>query len=577
MYEGSETVGSSDSGTGHSGQDFGPDDAQSVTSHSHSLGVTVNAQHPKPKPIPPADPTSRPVSLDTVLAAPHVQPTLKHSDARYDTLRASWPGAVAYAGSFMAARVAQFALTASANPTGAAMAFATVAGLLHLGVEPVVGALREKMGMRSDEDALNYNNYVTSMASYVESWMRGDQAGMEQARRVARAILASCNYDCAHDPGKPADQQKPMPGAWEEATAMLTAGARGIASNELPFFTFSVVYMLTNPAGLWLRTSLLEAFNNKNLATATELLVSVAGGLLSGIGTVGIQNAARATLQATGDSPARSNIKLDRLNWRNLEFTQASLKSLKDALKASLDAPEPQAQTQPDMVGIESAISDALYAAHVAPLDAATQGDVIRIELEKLPQEDRRKLLAEVKVRSRKAKQPYNVSHAIGEKYRQMVATKDVEGIYRADPLKIKRAAIRGVTNVAGLMLYSIALVDTINSIAHYGPANEAHHANSTGAFGADAYPTTTTEAYTDMATLGWTLIGCWVGFRALAPAVELGISTVTGAASGVGNAVSSGWASFARRMEDALASPPITQGPPGESGRSHENGVDIV
>ena len=229
------------------------------------------------------------LNLDTVTAVPFEKKALKDGAESYDPLRASWPGAVAYAGSFMAARVAQFALTASANPTGAAMAFATVAGLLHLGVEPVVGALREKMGMRSDEDALNYNNYVTSMASYVESWMRGDQAGMEQARRVARAILASCNYDCAHDPGKPADQQKPMPGAWEEATAMLTAGARGIASNELPFFTFSVVYMLTNPAGLWLRTSLLEAFNNKNLATATELLVSVAGGLLSGIGTVGIQ------------------------------------------------------------------------------------------------------------------------------------------------------------------------------------------------------------------------------------------------------------------------------------------------
>ena len=110
----------------------------------------------------------------------------------------------------------------------------TVAGLLHLGVEPVVGALREKMGMRSDEDALNYNNYVTSMASYVESWMRGDQAGMEQARRVARAILASCNYDCAHDPGKPADQQKPMPGAWEEATAMLTAIPPNSANTIVP-------------------------------------------------------------------------------------------------------------------------------------------------------------------------------------------------------------------------------------------------------------------------------------------------------------------------------------------------------
>ena len=48
------------------------------------------------------------------------------------------------------------------------------------------------------------------------------------------------------------------------------------------------LYMLTNPAGLWLRTSLREAFITENLATATELLVSVAGGLLSGIGTVGI-------------------------------------------------------------------------------------------------------------------------------------------------------------------------------------------------------------------------------------------------------------------------------------------------
>ncbi len=496
------------------------------------------------------------ITLDQVVKPPQALHTsIGNDEAAYDPLRASWPGAVAYAGSFMAARVTQFALTTASNPQGAALAFASVAGLLHLGIEPVVGALRERMGMRSDEDTTNYTNYVTSLANYVHSWARGDAQGMQDARGVARKILASYNWNCG-------DADSPMPDTWDEAVTMLKAGARGFASNEMPFFVFSVVYMLTNPAGLWVRSALLEATGNNQAAVAGELLMSVAGGMIAGIGTVGVQNAARTALQATDDSPARQNIKLDRLNRSHLEFSYGSLQLLKKAVKDSLNAPEP-ATGAADIQAIEDAVAKALKEAHDSPKARPGLTVAIATQLEQLPLAERGRLLDEVKIRLAKAKQPYNMGQVIGEKYLQMVGTRDKDGVLHADTGKIRRLIARGCGNVEGLLVYSVALTHAMSTIAQYGPANEPPHVNASLPHDPAAFPTTPAQAYGEVTSLGLSLILCWIGGRALAPLTELTSSPLTGLASRLGSAVGAAATNATHWLRNYFAAAPVTNGPP--------------
>lgn len=544
--------------------------------HGSSQGSDVETSHLQDRDTK-VDPTAQedpdmveiPMDLDKVTAVPWEKKALDEGAERYDPLRASWPGAVAYAGSFMAARLTQFALTTASNPQGAAMAFASVAGVLHLGLEPVVGALREKMGMRSDEDTANYTNYVTSLANYVHSWARGDAKGMQDAREVARKILASYNWNC-DAPGSP------MPDTWDEAVTMLKAGARGFASNEMPFFVFSVVYMLTNPAGLWVRTALLEATRNKDAAAAGELLMSVAGGLMAGIGTVGVQNAARTFWQATGDAPARRNIKLDRLNRSHLEFSQGSLQLLKKALKDSLGEEVAEATGPADIQAIEDSIAESLKES--PDTTKARRSDLavaIATQLEQLPRTERKRLLNEVKTRLSTAKQPYHMGQAIGEKYLQMVGTRDKDGVLHADTGKIRRTDTRVIFNVAGLLVYASALLHAMDTIAQYGPANEPPHVNASLPHDPAAFPTTPAQAYGEMASLGWSLIACWVGSRAVAPITELAISPITGLASRAGSAA---WAAGARAwgaVGGYFAAAPVTNGAP--AGATTPSGVDHV
>ncbi|WP_302175870.1 hypothetical protein [uncultured Hydrogenophaga sp.] len=469
----------------------------------------------------------------------------------YDALRASWPGAVAYAGSFMMGRAAQFALTVSGNPVGSAMAFATVAGMLHIGMEPIVGALRAKMGMRSDKDTKNYTNFVTSLAVHLDSWFRNDEDGMKKAETMARESLAPYfeGWDSKNDP---------MPAIWDRAMTMLKAGARGFASNELPFYVFSAVYMLTNPAGLWVRSSVLEASANKDIATVLELLMSVAGGAIAGVGTVGVQNAARAALQGTGDAPLRASIRLNQLNRSIHKVTRHQLGLLKNALKASLRESASAPDGQPDINEIEKTISEALRLTGVSDQDTV---NTLRTQLDLLPGAERERLLKEVRVKLNKADKPYTLGGAIATNYLDMVATRNAGGVFQADGAKIQRVLSRTAANVAGLMAYASALVHVLNTIAQYGPANTAAGTNATGTE-PETYPTTDAQAYGEMAALGPALITSWVLGRGLAaPALELFMTPLASLLkSTVGSTVSAG-SSALRSVWNYLARTPVANG----------------
>lgn len=528
LHSGSSSrVSSSASGTSESSIHFDDD-----SSHDDTVGVVLP---------PPSGPRSR-IDPRKVTASPYQTPTLPPGAEAYDTIRATWPGSVAYACSFLAARMAQFALTAVGNTQGAALAFASLAGVLHIGVEPVIGALRDRMGMRSDEDTANYTNYVTSLTDYVECSLRGDSKGQEQARKVARGILASYNFDCAYDDSLPDHLQKPMPGFFDEAATMLKAGARGIASNELPFFSFAVVYMLTNPAGLWSRETLLGATGSEQLAKASELLFSVAGGILSGAATVGLQNAGRQWIQSTQHAPARKNIQLDRLNWRGLAFTQQSLDVLRNATLDALDSLDDAGRDDADREGIERDVAEHLYRAHVQPADTEQVTQDISLLLQQVSRQERQDLLTEIEQVQRQSRQPYALSSAVADKYRQMVATKDKQGVYQTDSGKIRRLLARTAGNVAGLMVYSMSLMQAIDTVARYAPASLPAPGNATGT---DPHSTPPEQAYGQMASLGWTLIGCWVAGRALVPPVaDLMMAPLTSGVKGLLHAGQSLWQS---------------------------------
>lgn len=527
----SETVSSHGSGSGSSLTESRIDGEDS--SHEDTLGVKVTD---RPDPM-------RRIDTQKLIKPQSHDRILPEGAERYSAVRATWPGSLAYAASFMAARLAQFALTATGNTQGAALAFASLAGVLHIGVEPLVGALRERMGMRGDNDSANYTNYVTAMTDFVECQLRCDQKGADEARKVARGILDKYGFDCAYDDKLPADQQKPMPGFWKEAITMLKAGARGIASNELPFYSFAVVYMLTNPAGLWTRSTLLSVTGSDQLAKASELLFSLAGGILSGAATVGAQNILREKIQSTQHAPARRTIKLDRLNSRNLEMTQQSLRILKEAVKDALDRFDDASALDADHSGIEDRISDHLYQAHVRPSETEVVTAAICAELEQLPRDELEALQAEIKLLRRTSKQPYSFGSAVGDKYMQMVATKDKQGVYQPDSGKVRRLVARTAGNVAGLMVYSMAMVQAIDTVSRYAPANLSAqgHGNQTS-----LHPASQEEAYGQMASLGWTLITCWVAGRALVPPVaDLVLAPVTSGMKGLAHLGQTLWASY--------------------------------
>ncbi len=529
------TIGSEDSSREHSG-----------SSHEDSTASAV-----------------RSLDLNTVInVLPEANTPLPAGAATYDPLRASLPGAASYAGSFMVARAAQFALTALGNPVGAAMAFASLAGVLHIGMEPIVGALRARMGMRSDKDTKNFTNFVTAVAVHVHSWICNDPAGMANAEKLARESLAP--YFDGWD-----KQNDPMPAIWDQARTMLQTGAKGFASNELPFFVFAVVYMVTNPAGLWVRSSLMQADASKDIATALELLMSVVGGAIAGIGTVGVQNAARTYFQRTGDAPLRGDIKLARLNKGVLKFNRDQLEMLKKALKESLRDPVVEPAERGDLRAIEDGLSDVLRVT-----GAPDRPEQMRLLLEQLPSEERNRLLHEVRVKlnktvltqqgfgkndTAKGAKPYSLVDAIGTNYLEMVATKDDEGIYRVDLGKVRRTAARTTVNVVALMPYAMALVDTINTVAGYGPANVGSPTNTTDP---EAFPTTTQEAFAKMAQAGPILIGGYVLGRITGSLFEVAFATITGAASAVWN---------------FFGTAPVTNGPPEDDAPPPLVGVDTV
>lgn len=530
------------------------------SSHEDTLGIVLGAAEEGPRSVA--------LHLDALtkkLPVPSTGP-VPAASIGYDNVRAALPGAAAYAGSFMMGRAAQFALTASGNPVGGAMAFATVAGLLHIGMEPIVGALRAKMGMRGDKDTKNYTNFVTALAIHVDSWIRNDEDGMKKAEKLARESLAP--YVEGWD-----SQSGDMPPIWNRALTVLKAGARGFASNELPFYVFSAVYMLTNPAGLWVRSSVLAAHASKDIATVLELMMSVAGGAIAGIGTVGVQNAARTHIQGTKDAPLRESIKLARLNGHVLKVTRHQLELLKKALKDSLRAPAAEPADGVDISDIEDAVSEALRLTG-AP-DRQTI-DAISAQLKLLPTKERQRLLAEVRVKVAKAAKPYTLSGAIATNYLEMVATRNQDGVFQADGGKIRRVVARSAANVAGLMAYGVALVHTINTIGQYGPAHVVPLTNTTDPEGLSAYPTTDAQAFGEMAALGPALITCWVGGRVLAPVAELVLAPITGALGRAGSAVTSAGSSAAGFISDYLAPAPTTNGPPQED-VPPQNGIDRV
>lgn len=543
MSSGGNTCRSSSSKVSSSSSE---DEVQSIrsgddSSHDDTLGVRhEKALDPKPR-------------IDTckVTLPRHPELTLPQGSERYDPVQATWPGSLAYAGSFMAARLAQFALTAVGNTQGAALAFATLAGVLHIGVEPLVGALRDKMGMRGDMDTASYTNYVTSLTDYVECTLRGDHEGASKARLVARNLLAQYGFDCAYVATRSPDLQPPMPSIWREATTMLAAGARGIVSNELPFFSFATVYMLTNPMGLWTRSALLEYTGSEQLAKASELLLSLAGGILSGAATVGLQNVARHQIQSISHAPARRAIQLEQLNWRNREFTQVALKTFKSAIEDALDTLDATEQANVDRGAIEDLLIDQLYLVSLQPHQAESVIQKLSAELQALPRHELSSLLAEVKQAVRLAKKPYTFPSAVADKYQQMVATKDTEGVYHPDSGKVRRLVARTAGNVAGLMVYSMALVQAIDTVAHYAPASLPVQGNGTHPDTRHASPE---EAYGQMASLGWTLISCWVAGRALVPPLaDLVLAPVTSGMKGLAHLGQSMWQSL---RDDAPADP---------------------
>lgn len=545
----SETVSDGSSGASACGQD--PTES---SSRSDTLGVGTGAglRPPQPKP----DTGVHGIDIRHATAPHFASAVPMDIDASYDPLSASWPGAVSYAGSFMVGRAVQFALTATGNPMGSAMAFAAVAGTLHIGIEPIVGALREKMGMRADEDSAQFTQYVTSLANHVHGAITGDETMQTRARRTARDILASCGYDCKYDKTLPDTKQKPMPDTWEEAAAMLKAGARGFASNELPFYVFAVVYLLTNPAGLWVRSSLLSAGVDKDIATGMELLMSVAGGAMSGIGTVRVQNALRARIQATRHAGMRATIKLERLNAPGFECRRAGLLLLREALDQRLMLDDGHSdRMRPDVSEIQQQIEDAVYGSRVAPLHRDHHLGAIVAALSSLPAPDCRALLNTVDQELDNLQPPYTLGGAIAEKYQLMVASRDPDNPdsgLRADTGKIRRAVARTAANVGGLLAYGMAVVHTIQTIAQYGAAQARPEADLSWTNGTDPYPTTDAQAYGEVAALGPILITCWVGARALAPVIELGFAPITGLLSRAGGA-----------LKDCLAPTPVTNGPP--------------
>lgn len=491
--------------------------------------------------------------------------TLDSNAEWYDPVKATWPGAASYAFAFMIARIAQCAVAASGNPVASGIAFAAIGGILHAGAEPLIMSMRKTMGMRRDRDSRNYANYVTAMTSYLECSLRCDNAGQQKALDNARAALDDYKLDAAE-----------LNSTLSRWTTMLKAAGRGLVSNELPFFSFTVVYALTNPLGLWARSEFLKASGDKAIGIAAEVVTAVAGGLLAGAATVGTQNQARKWVQSASHAPDRKKIKLNRLNREQREKAEVHLKTLKDQLETSQkfiesDPPEPQHLKADE---IEKKLISLLKSANSSGTEASSSADDVSDSIEnlldQLSQEQKHDLLVDIrKTLSSVDGKPYSFAEAVGREYREFFATANTAGVYKPDPGKIRRVVARMATNVAGLAFYAQHMLFIIALLEQYEPLNPPAASNAT-APGSNqtethAYPTTDAQAYGGVAGLAGSLIGSWVVSRAvLAPVIDLLLVPASSVVVGTVNKASSLYQWVTRPASPA----------PSESG---DSGVDIV
>jgi len=461
---------------------------------------------------------------------------------------ASLAGTAAYSASFMIGRMAQFALTVTGNPGVAGMAFAGIAGGLNLMIEPGIATLRERLGMAADKDTAAFTNYITACCNYLECQICGDQAGMDAARKVMRTVLSDYGHGCKPIPGAPEEQQPALPEAGEQFLTMLKAFSRGWTSNEAPFFSFTVAYLLTNPAGLAARAAMVQAGSNRAEALAVELMFSLVGGLAGGTATVGLQNQLRPRVQGTGFSAAPNQIRLDKENKEVKTLTHLQLKvshkALKDAIKARRngDTTPVAREVAAVVASVEGILNDIrrdLPAESIALLRSELSSTLLQVPLGILEELDE----GVTKELNDPNNVPYSLSRHLSDKLKFTVATRDAENRYGLDWGKTRRTFARTVGNVAGLMAYSFHLSHVMQTVAGYGPVNEPAQGNGTG-FDSMQYPTSTQEAYGQVAALGASLITSWVVGRAVVSPLVEGAGAVL---TGIGRRV---WSGSGRQQE---------------------------
>lgn len=485
-----------------------------ASSHSDTVGVTLPRLRdavPKPPNMPAA---ATPPSLNGWLA--------------------SLAGTAAYSGSFMIGRLAQFALTATGHPDGAGKAFAAIAGGLHLLIEPGIATMRERLGMAADKDTAAFTSYIAACCAYLECKICGDQKGMDAARNAMRAVLSSYGHPCKPVANASEEEQPDLPQASEQFLTMLRAFGRGWTSNEAPFFSFTVFYMLTNPAGLAARAASIQAGGTRVEALAVELMFSLAGGLAGGTATVGLQNLLRPKVQGTGLSttPTKIRLEMEHKGHRALTHIQLEVfhKALKDAMRAgSSSTPKPDA-IDPGTVpaSIENILND------VRPDLPAPSLRLLRTELSSalkgLPADVLQELDKDVRTSLNDPNSaPYSLARHLTDKFKLIVASKDSENRFGLDWRKVLQTGGKAAGNLTGLMVYSFHLSHAIQTVAGYGPVNVPVQGNSTE-FNSTAYPTSTQDAYGQVTALGASLITCWVVGRAVVPPlVQAAGAVITG------------------------------------------------
>lgn len=485
-----------------------------ASSHSDTVGVSLprlRGAVPKPPNIPAA---ATPPSLNGWLA--------------------SLAGTAAYSGSFMIGRLAQFALTATGHQDAAGKAFAAIAGGLHLLIEPGIATMRERLGMAADKDTAAFTSYIAACCAYLECKICGDQKGMDAARNAMRTVLSSYGHPCKPVANASEEEQPDLPQASEQFLTMLRAFGRGWISNEAPFFSFTVFYMLTNPAGLAARAASIQAGGARVEALALELMFSLAGGLAGGTATVGLQNLLRPKVQGTGlsSTPTKIRLEMEHKGHRALTHVQLKVfhKALKDAMRAgSSSTPKPDA-IDPGTVpaSIENILND------VRPDLPAPSLRLLRTELSSalkgLPADMLKELDKDVRTSLNDPNSaPYSLTRHLTDKFKLTVASKDSENRFGLDWRKVLQTGGKAAGNLAGLMAYSFHLSHAIQTVAGYGPVNVPVQGNSTE-LNSTAYPTSTQDAYGQVTALGASLITCWVVGRAVVPPlVQAAGAVITG------------------------------------------------